>query len=91
MFTKPSFTYFKIILSQIHFTKTSLGFSIITKIPLFLLVLLNFQKLHTNTHQLNTNKHIFHSNKIYLVLQVHELSHPSPLKRISSRDSDERL
>jgi hypothetical protein len=24
-------------------------------------------------------------------LQVHELSHPSPLKRISSRDSDERL
>jgi hypothetical protein len=24
-------------------------------------------------------------------LQVHELSQPSPLKRISSRDSDERL
>jgi hypothetical protein len=64
MFTKPPFTYFKIILSQIHFTKTSLGFSIITKTPLSTCTL-NFQKLHTNTHKLYTNKYIFHTNKIY--------------------------
>jgi hypothetical protein len=36
MFTKPPFTYFKIILSQIHFAKTTLGFSVITKIPFYL-------------------------------------------------------
>jgi hypothetical protein len=38
MFTKPPFTYFEITLIQIHFTKTTLGFSAITKIP-FLLAL----------------------------------------------------
>jgi hypothetical protein len=73
MFTKPPFTYFGITLIQIYFTKTTLGFSVITKIP-FLLTLLYFQKFHINTHKLYTNKHIFHTNKIYLVLQVRELS-----------------
>jgi hypothetical protein len=33
-----------------------------------------FSKVSHNTHELYTNKHIFHTNKIYLVLQVHELS-----------------
>jgi hypothetical protein len=65
MFTKPLFTYFEITLIQIHFAKTTLGFSVITKIP-FLLALLNFQKLHINAHKLYTNKHIFHTNKIYV-------------------------
>jgi hypothetical protein len=45
MCTNPPFTFFEITLIQIHFTKTTLGFSVITKIP-FLLALLNFQKLH---------------------------------------------
>jgi hypothetical protein len=35
---KPPVTYFEIILLQIHFAKTTLGFSVITKIP-FLLAL----------------------------------------------------
>jgi hypothetical protein len=43
MFTKPLFTYFEITLIQIHFAKTTLGFSVITKIPC-LFALLNFQK-----------------------------------------------
>jgi hypothetical protein len=38
MFAKPPFTYFEITLFQIHFAKTTLGFSVITKIP-FLLAL----------------------------------------------------
>jgi hypothetical protein len=33
MFTKPPFSYFEITLIQIHFAKTTLGFSVITKIP----------------------------------------------------------
>jgi hypothetical protein len=33
-FAKPPFTYFKIILLQIHFAKTTLDFSVITKITL---------------------------------------------------------
>jgi hypothetical protein len=53
MFTKPPFTYFEITFIQIHFVKTTLGFSVITKIP-FLLVLLNFQKFHINIHKLYT-------------------------------------
>jgi hypothetical protein len=48
--------------TQMHFAKTTLSFSVITKIP-FLLALLNFQKFHKNTHKLYTNKHIFHTNK----------------------------
>jgi hypothetical protein len=51
MFTKPLFTYFEITLIQIHFAKTTLGFSIIIKIP-FLFVRLNFQKFHINIHKL---------------------------------------
>jgi hypothetical protein len=51
MFTKPLFTYFDITLIQIHFAKTTLGFSIIIKIP-FLFVRLNFQKFHINIHKL---------------------------------------
>jgi hypothetical protein len=65
MFTKPSFTYSEITLIQIHFAKTTLGFSVITKIPLFTCTL-SFQKLHINTHELYTNKHILHTNKIYV-------------------------
>jgi hypothetical protein len=61
---KIYFTYFEITLIQIHFAKTTLGFSVITKIP-FLLVLYIFKKLHKNTHELYTNKHIFHTNKIF--------------------------
>jgi hypothetical protein len=53
MFTKPPFTYFEITLTQIHFAKTTLGFSIITKMP-FLLALLNFQKFHIDIHKLYT-------------------------------------
>jgi hypothetical protein len=49
---------------QTHFAKTTLGFSVITKI-LFLLALLNSQKFHKNTHKLYTNKHILHTNKLY--------------------------
>jgi hypothetical protein len=64
MFTKPPFTYFEITLIQIYFAKTTLGFSVITKIPIFTCTL-NFQKLHINTHELYTNKYIFHINKIY--------------------------
>jgi hypothetical protein len=64
MFTKPPFTYFEITLIQIHFAKTTLGVSVIIKIPFFTCTL-NFQKLHINTHELYTNKHIFHTNKIY--------------------------
>jgi hypothetical protein len=64
MFTKLPFTCFEITLIQIHFTKTTLGFSVITKIP-FLHALLYFQKFHINTHKLYTNKHIFHTNKIF--------------------------
>jgi hypothetical protein len=51
MFTKPPFTYFEITLIQIHSTKTTLGFSVIIKIP-FLLIRLNFQKFHINIHKL---------------------------------------
>jgi hypothetical protein len=36
MFIRPPFTYFEITLIQIYFAKTTLGFSIITKIPLLL-------------------------------------------------------
>jgi hypothetical protein len=51
MFTKPPFTYFEITLIQIHFTKTTLGFSVITKVTLFIL---NFQKFHIDIHKLYT-------------------------------------
>jgi hypothetical protein len=61
MFTNPPFTYFEINLIQIHFAKTTLGFSVITKIPLFTCNL-SFEKLHINKHKLYTNKHIFHTN-----------------------------
>jgi hypothetical protein len=63
MFTKPPFTYFEITLIQIHFAKTTLGFSVITKIPFFTCTL-NFQKLHINIHKLFTNKHLLHTNKL---------------------------
>jgi hypothetical protein len=35
MFTKPPFTCFEITLIQIHFAATTLGFSVITKIPFY--------------------------------------------------------
>jgi hypothetical protein len=38
MVAKPPFTYFEVTPIQIHFAKTTLGFSVITKIP-FLLAL----------------------------------------------------
>jgi hypothetical protein len=38
MFTKLPFTYFEITFIQIHLVQTTLGFSVITKIP-FLLAL----------------------------------------------------
>jgi hypothetical protein len=50
---KLPFTYFEITFIQLHFAKTTLDFSIITKIP-FLLVVLNFQKFHINIHKLYT-------------------------------------
>jgi hypothetical protein len=63
IFAKLPFTYFGVTPIQLHFAKeTTLGFSVITKLP-FLLAPLNFQKLHTNINELYTNKHIFHTNK----------------------------
>jgi hypothetical protein len=45
MFTKPSFTDFEITLIQLHFTKTTLGFLSLQKLP-FLFALLSFRKFH---------------------------------------------
>jgi hypothetical protein len=64
MFTKTPFTYFEITLIQIHFTKTTLGFSVITKITLSICTF-KFSKVSHNTHELYTNKHILHTNKIF--------------------------
>jgi hypothetical protein len=69
MFIKPPFSYFEITLIQIHFAKTTLGFSVITKIPFFTCTL-NFQKLYINIHKLYTNKHKFHANNYLPNLQV---------------------
>jgi hypothetical protein len=56
MFTKPLFTYFEITLIQINFTKTTLGFSVNTKITLFTCTLNFFKKLYTtNTSFIQTN------------------------------------
>jgi hypothetical protein len=44
-----------------YFEITTLGFSVITKIPFFTCTL-NFQKLYINIHKLYTNKHKFHAN-----------------------------
>jgi hypothetical protein len=66
MFTKPPFTYFEITLIQYilqkqpYFTKTTLGFSVITKVTL-LFALLNFQKFHIDIHKFYTKQtHISH-------------------------------
>jgi hypothetical protein len=85
MFTKPPFTYFEITLNQLHFAKTTLGFSIITKFPLFTCIL-NFQKLHTNIRRLYTNKHILHTNKYMPSLQTHELSQSRSSERYGKLD-----
>jgi hypothetical protein len=62
MFAKLPFTYFEITFIQIHFVKTTLGFSVITKNSEFTCTL-NFKKFHTNIHKLYTHKHILHTNK----------------------------
>jgi hypothetical protein len=73
MFTKPPFTYFEITQIQIHFAKTTLGFSVIQKLP-FLFALLNFQKFHiTHTSFILTNTYFTLTN-ICLALQVYGLS-----------------
>jgi hypothetical protein len=90
MFAKSPFTYFEITSYLTTFCKNNPRFFCNYKNTLFTCTL-NFQKLHINTHELYTNKHILHTNKYMPSLQVIELSQPSPLKRISSRDSDERL
>jgi hypothetical protein len=59
---------------QLHFAQTTLGFSIITKIP-FLLTLLNFQKFHI-THMSFTQTDTYFTLTNYVPsLQTHELSH----------------
>jgi hypothetical protein len=79
MFAKLPFTYFEITLIQIHFAKTTLSFSIITKIP-FLLALLNFQKFHiTHTSVTLTNTYFTLTN-YKPSLQIIELSHIHSLK-----------
>jgi hypothetical protein len=64
MFAKLPFTYLKLPPIQIHFTKTTLGFSVITKVTLFICTF-KFSKVSHNTHELHTNKHILHTNKIF--------------------------
>jgi hypothetical protein len=60
-------------LIKLHFTQTTLDFSIITKIP-FLLTLLNFQKFHI-THMSFTQTDIYFTLTNYVPsLQTHELS-----------------
>jgi hypothetical protein len=58
-FAKPPFTYFKIILLQIHFAKTTLGFSVITKIP-FLLAFKFSKASHKHTRALYKQTHTSH-------------------------------
>jgi hypothetical protein len=65
MFAKAPFTYFEITSYLITFCKSNPMFFYNYKNTLFTCTL-NFQKLHTNTHELYTNKHIFHTNKIYV-------------------------
>jgi hypothetical protein len=65
IFTKPSSTHFEITFIQVHFAKTTLSFSVITKI--LILLALQIFKSFTQTHTSFTlNKHIFHTNKIYV-------------------------
>jgi hypothetical protein len=73
MFTKPPFTYFQITLIQIHFAKTTLGFSVIIKIP-FLLVLLNFQKFHIAHTSVTLTNAYFTLTNYKPSLQINELS-----------------
>jgi hypothetical protein len=74
MFAKPPFTYFEITLFQIHFAKTTLGFSVITKIPFYLHF--KFSKASHKHTQLYTNQHILHTNKLclaYKYMNCHSL------------------
>jgi hypothetical protein len=86
MFAKPPFTYFEVTSHPNTFCKNNPRFFYNYKNTLFTCTL-NFQKLHMNIHKLYINNTYFTLTVNMSSLQVHELSQPSPLKRISSRDS----
>jgi hypothetical protein len=59
MFTKPPFTYFEIILLQIHFAKTTLGFSVFTKIHFFTCTFKFSKVSHKHTRALHLTNTYF--------------------------------
>jgi hypothetical protein len=74
MFTKPPFTYFEITLIQIHFTKTTLDSSIITKIPLFICAFKFSKVSHKHTQALHLTNTYFTLTNYMPSLQTHEMS-----------------
>jgi hypothetical protein len=85
MFATPPFTYFEVTSYHIIFCKNNPSFFHNYKNTLFTCTL-NFQKLHiTHTSFTLTSTYFTLTNNMPS-LQVLELSQPSPLKRISSRD-----